>query len=752
MRTIFIFLLFISTHLSGQFDTYSYLYAFNPLTFEGQQANFQNANFTVTPRGAYAEIGLYLTLSPGDYESNFTPSELLEFEMYFSLPPDAIVVDSWLWIEDDIIQADIYDRWRGREIYESIVERSEDPSILYMYNRNAYELRVYPMTSDSTRRVKLTYLIPAELKNGRQHVQLPMHIIQGSETPLEEISVQFFHDDLSIIPQFEFNKNINFTASTHQSLGTHYEAAISVGDSQVELSYDPFKNQDILFHHFKEGGENFYQMILNPSSLLGIQPKERKVAVLVDYDATDEVLEKRDILNAVRSGLVNQLNDEDLFNLFLANENEGELDIKPLAPIWLPATDSSIELLWETQDLSSSASSSHMKDLLFTGIDFIKELGTGGEILLITNNSEFFDRDKADILISDLKFHIGESEIPIHVSDFQTVINDIDYNRLTNTYYLGNERLYENINQQFGGKSFSLLDIGDFQNTVSQSISNISGLNGIIDIDSGLKNGFTYEEFQVGLYQNVDLTQSIIETGKYEGQLPFNLEINAKVDDQLYNRSISVDENDVTEEVLGYTKNIWVGNYIKHLESELTNQSVSEIIEISLANRVLSLFTTFLALEPAQGGVVCHLCIDETNKESVINNETSSFVTPLDTILFIPFETIAGRAGDIPVIEVNTTATDDLRLKQISISASPNPFYQSTQISFGSEDKRYVKIKIFDMMGQLLREVDHDTYSDASGFVWDGTSQNGTPVKQGIYIVMIQTESSQNSMKIVYLE
>ncbi|MEE9430765.1 MAG: VIT domain-containing protein [Melioribacteraceae bacterium] len=109
--------------------------------------------------GAYIEYGLYLTFSAKNI--GFTHTDTVEVVMDFYLPKNSIVSDSWLWIGEDIIRGKILDKWTASQIYEDIVQRRKDPSILHKVNADRYQLRIFPMAGDESRKVKLTYLVPA---------------------------------------------------------------------------------------------------------------------------------------------------------------------------------------------------------------------------------------------------------------------------------------------------------------------------------------------------------------------------------------------------------------------------------------------------------------------------------------------------------------------------------------------------------------------------------------------------------------
>ncbi|HXH19712.1 MAG TPA: hypothetical protein VNJ07_11585, partial [Chitinophagales bacterium] len=62
------------------------------------------------------------------------------------------------------------------------------------------------------------------------------------------------------------------------------------------------------------------------------------------------------------------------------------------------------------------------------------------------------------------------------------------------------------------------------------------------------------------------------------------------------------------------TRKIWAGNFIYAREQEQQlNSTKREIIDTSLANRVLSLYTAFLALEPNDTISACETCEDDSD-------------------------------------------------------------------------------------------------------------------------------------------
>jgi Ca-activated chloride channel family protein len=109
-------------------------------TWNWQNGKITDASLSVHPKGLYVEYGLYLTFSGST--TNFAQNSNLEVVLDFELPKGAIVLDSWLWVGEDIVQGKLIDRWSASQIYEGIVNRRREPSLLLNTSDTQYELRV----------------------------------------------------------------------------------------------------------------------------------------------------------------------------------------------------------------------------------------------------------------------------------------------------------------------------------------------------------------------------------------------------------------------------------------------------------------------------------------------------------------------------------------------------------------------------------------------------------------------------------
>lgn len=87
---------------------------------------------------------------------NHTKTQL-EGQFYFPLPQDASISGFGMWIDNKLVEADIVEKQRAREIYEAILREKKDPGLLEWTGGNIFKARVFPIFPNSEKRIKITY-------------------------------------------------------------------------------------------------------------------------------------------------------------------------------------------------------------------------------------------------------------------------------------------------------------------------------------------------------------------------------------------------------------------------------------------------------------------------------------------------------------------------------------------------------------------------------------------------------------------
>jgi hypothetical protein len=134
-------------------------------------SSIKTAELEITPKCGFVENNHYLTMGLSD---PFIDANLqLEIILDFGLPANSLVTDSWLWINGIPKQSEIFDRWTASNIYEQIVNRRKDPSLLVKNGLNQYAINIYPLKPNETRKIKITYLTPINLSGNNIICEYP---------------------------------------------------------------------------------------------------------------------------------------------------------------------------------------------------------------------------------------------------------------------------------------------------------------------------------------------------------------------------------------------------------------------------------------------------------------------------------------------------------------------------------------------------------------------------------------------------
>jgi Ca-activated chloride channel family protein len=167
---------------------------------------------------------------------------------------------------------------------------------------------------------------------------------------------------------------------------------------------------------------------------------------------------------------------------------------------------------------------------------------------------------------------------------------------------------------------------------------------------------------------------------------------------------------------------MWAGNYIKYLETQSqTNDIVDEIVNYSINERVLSVYSAFLCLEPSRGGEVCYDCLDESELPDDVSDSLE-------------------------------TQNDSL-----SLSAYPNPFNSQITLNVklqGLVSQENLTFRIYDILGRQVKTFEPELTLGQREyrFRWDGTNDEGYSIASGIYFFIVTTPEKNYSVKLLLMK
>lgn len=682
------------------------------------RATIESATITVRPVGLYSEIGLYLTVSAKD--ASFQAGTALEAVLRFDLPKTAMVNDSWLWVDSTIIQAKILDRWTASSIFENIVNRRKDPSILTKDNEGSYTLRIYPLLKGQSRKIKISYLILGEWGTQDVKTTLPADILlSGYGGDSSVVDIHLILNDTWKNPRLISHPDLLFSTRQDSALGQIHSTRLekgSIKDKKLTLSLPtPMKN-GLFLARYGTDQQGYYQLALQPDQFLTQYQNAapRHILVLVHFsEAANYGLPLASVLDPISAQLKQNLRPQDFFNVIV-----GHFEGVPIAPDWIAGQPEEIDRIFNAIK-KAGVNSFNLPGLMAKGISYAREKGVKARIILFANSITEGDYTTSTDLLKELSKLNESVGSPFFIADYSAAQRYYNY---SNGLQINNNYLYNNL---------ARATKGDYQEWRSCCSSNLETLAKLIienalsdkanlDLHTALKNGFCYNRYNLNQSNEfVDLRKPLYQIGRYQGQWPFMVEVSGGDGPNLFFDASTIDGS-ATISTDSTGMDVWTGAYLAALEQDESNNSyVQTAIYTSIQERILSRYTAFLCLEPSLGGEPCLKCWTQTQ-----------------TIII---------------------STRDLQDSLVLSKISPNPFRERVMIQLKFKeliDLSNARIAVYNHLGQVVR-----TFSDVpKGKVqdlelhWDGNSDGGVEVPPGVYIFRLQTPSGQYSRKLVKLD
>jgi len=708
--TLFLVLfLFVSNSISGQ----NLLNIHDPDQWspdQGQRGTITSATFTMQPQGAYTDISMYLTIS--DEGTTFW-TNLLEVVLDFNLPEGAIVYDSWLWMLDDttIVKADVLDILSATQDYEDIVDRNQDPSLLYRKDNGSYQIRIFPLEQGSARKIKISYLAPSIWSEDQVLCSLPLEVLQTSATPVEQLQLITFPNEIWSNPSLRGVDSILFTEVIHPEYGDVLVTNIPSDQFQKNIQFavdSPLQDEIAFVQKLEDGSDKFYQMIYHPPTITTVEDA-KNILFLMDHSDYNTNINTGYLLSEVKKNCEAFIKPTDQWNFLYSTDN----GVAELSNQWLDGSPESL-----SANLGSLPQSlddaSDLEAILEEGIQFIKENEGSGDIVLICNANSVEWNYSIDPLLE----LIGTDDIRVHIVNYQTegfyyenVWQGPDY------YTYGNQRLYKELTFQTDGTLHGSVEgSASIWSSIPATLRNIKNQNEIFDLKTTLSDGFTYQQYNPAFYgQSQGYQQPIMEVGRFTGTGDLEIEFSGIGDSSFVFDTVTINESAIIA-ADSLTREIWMGHKIREMEAYVSNTNDQQVVvELSKTERVLSKFTAFLALDLEQGAEPCFNCWD------------------FDIEIIIDTEDLE-----------ETTA-------EINIQTSPNPFSDFCIITMEMDNNNQstsniseAKLEIHDRLGRLIYNKNLDNLNDVTSyqFVWNGTGNSGAQMPSGIYYLSIKTEKS----------
>jgi Flp pilus assembly protein TadD len=189
----------------------------------------------------------------------------LEGQFIFPLPQDASISGFGMWIGNNLVEADIVEKQRAREIYETILRENRDPGLLEWSGGNIFKARVFPIEPHSEKRIKISYtqVLPLRDNSFRYSYALQSELLK--QHPLRELAIDVRINSaiplanvaspthMSRIDKTEHSGHVEFTAQQYTPKND-FEVVVDVDGQQSEVVLSPHRR----------GEDGYFMLLVTP--------------------------------------------------------------------------------------------------------------------------------------------------------------------------------------------------------------------------------------------------------------------------------------------------------------------------------------------------------------------------------------------------------------------------------------------------------------------------------------------------------
>ncbi|MFC2136886.1 T9SS type A sorting domain-containing protein [Bacteroidota bacterium] len=751
MAAIILAALHINVH------AYSYISVSDPHStdWNSDQGSIDDITFIVTPKGIYMECLLELTLSPN--ETEYSSSDTVEITFDFSLPPGSMITEAKLLIEDSMVNARLMERWAATQIYENIVQRvRRDPLILYKQYDDQYYGRIYPMLGNSSRTLQIKYMVPATWTKNYASVLVPTDLLNASKVKPDKVTILVNASDEWKNAKILEIPNAFFQDYAHAELGSIKKLEIKHSGenySSLSVGFDNPMENGLYIQTYDTGNEGYYQMAFLPSQVMDISiPK--KVAIIIDHDKDLTYVSKNELYTKLENGLKEYFTDDDYFNLVYYDGSE----VQYASENWVSADDESITNTFNNIGSNTIADENQIDLLIPEAVNLISSAGDEASILILSSSNHVKDKDEADEIIESLKNIMN----PLPQFNIINMMEKYYYwYEIVDEYYWGNDYLYSQLAKETNGEYFTLDYYNTFDPVLTRMFQSFDGILTSFDIHTSMDEGFCYSRYNINGNGPVYLNKPILQTGKYYGSFPFEVEISALTTNGVFysTKSYRITSVNINDRAL---EQIWGGNYLNELEhSDYNYTTTQEIINTSIHYHVLSCYTAFLALEPGMSYEVPD-DISQGNPETrwSVASEFSDVMVAEDAMINSYSGSYYGDERGQWYVEGEYADPTNIEkhdiVSTIQFKNYPNPFIDQIAINITLKDEIELSnalVQIYNLSGEVVKIFNTSNLGSGNRIeiTWDGSNGNGSDLSSGTYILSVITPTESRSIKLLKL-
>jgi lysophospholipase L1-like esterase len=113
------------------------------------------------------------------------------------------------------------------------------------------------------------------------------------------------------------------------------------------------------------------------------------------------------------------------------------------------------------------------------------------------------------------------------------------------------------------------------------------------------------------------------------------------------------------------------------------------------------------------------------------------------------------QLAEIELIEISAAlkGTRNVTFREGMVTVSPNPFRDGLTIDYNLSEDTHVNIVVYDLSGRVVRQLANENQVEGyHRIIWDALNSEGNNLRNGIYILKTETNTSSEITKIIHME
>ncbi len=189
----------------------------------------------------------------------------LEGTFFFPLPQDASIAGFGMWIGDRLVEADIVEKQRAREIYEEILRQKRDPGLLEWSGGNIFKARVFPIFPQSEKRITITYTQVLPMRGNAYRYQYALQSELLKQHPLRELEIDVKINSALPLRSVSSPTHLTRNALTAHSAHVEFSAKEYTPTQDFEVVVEAGGRQsDVVLIPHRRGEDGYFLLQLTP--------------------------------------------------------------------------------------------------------------------------------------------------------------------------------------------------------------------------------------------------------------------------------------------------------------------------------------------------------------------------------------------------------------------------------------------------------------------------------------------------------